>query len=220
MNYKELPVSKISHNCRRENQRFLEAGEHDARYCLELFRRAFIFSSEEAWQAIYTCYEEQVRRWIRSHPSFSFCHEDADYFVNMAFAKFWQAITPEKFLKFPTLGHILQYLKTCVAGAILDHLRHKEKQEKLELSMSVKLTEDVVLEKMTQDNLWVWVQNQLKNDQEKLVMHRKFLFDMPPRDIYATNPELFPEGINEIYRILENVLRRLRRNVISKDILS
>ncbi len=220
MNYKELPVSEIALGCQQENQRFLDNLEHNAQYCFELFRRAIVLSSEDAWHAVYDCFEGQVHRWVTAHPSFNYCQEDVDYFVNVSFAKFWQAVTPEKFPRFSTLGHLLQYLKTCVAGAIIDHVRQLEKQKFFELETSNIQPEDFVSRQMSQEAVWQWVQSELNNDRETLVIRQKFLFDMTPRDIYASYPDFFPKGINEIYRILENILRRLHRNAPSRDRLS
>lgn len=217
MNYKELPVSEIALACQHENQRFLNDLEHNVQYCFELFRRAIILAHEEAWSAVYDCFGGQVHRWVTSHPSFYYCQEDVDYFVNMSFAKFWQAVTPEKFPKFSTLGHLLQYLKTCVAGAITDHIRQMEKHKKLELNTTETLPEDLILQQMTQDEVWQWVQSQLNDSRERLVIRQKFLFAMTPRDIYADYPDMFPKGVDEIYRILENILRRLQRNAPSPD---
>ena len=96
---------------------------HDSHSCYELFRLALAEGNQQAWQAIYNQYHRLVHRWLGNPPG------DLEDLVNQVFTRFWRNITPEKFANFPTLSHILQYLKLCASGVAIDAERAETRQQ-------------------------------------------------------------------------------------------
>lgn len=213
----DLPISDVSRRCHEETVRFLNGHSHDPAFCLELFRRAIVLQDQEAWSLLYRQYTEQtalVYRWIRQHPRFASCGLEADTVANAAFARMWRALTPERFAAFPDLKSILRYLQMCIASVILDsgrasaHKLNPTPFEELPLSaLAVEDPQDI----QTASDLWAQVRQRLRDDDERLVILCRFGEGMKPREIYEAYAERFHD-VTDIYRILQRVLNRLRRD--------
>jgi hypothetical protein len=105
---------------------------------------------------------------------------------------------------------------------LIDHLRAESPEsyldqddEEIETSIpnaaSERAVEQTVFNGMDQTGLWALVQKQLKDKREELVVAASFMWSLAPRDICKRFPGEF-ESIDDVYRIKENVLARLRRN--------
>ncbi len=216
----ELALSTVAERCADESERYRTQQESDSRYCFELFRRAIVERIDAAWTLLFEQYERLVMKWIYDHPAFATSGESADYFLTLAFERFWQAVTPTKFSeKFATLGAVLQYLKLCVGGALIDHARSQQRAGKAQPLDQVShfLPSQFNLEKAISDrsarqSLWQQVVSQAKNDQERIVMEEAFLYDMAAADIAQRHPDLF-DNVKQVYRVKENLLKRLRRSL-------
>jgi DNA-directed RNA polymerase specialized sigma subunit len=66
-------------------------------------------------------------------------------------------------------------------------------------------------ENIETEETWESFINSLEDEREKIVLEFAYVFDMSAKEILAQNPQYFSE-VREIYRIKENILRRLRRN--------
>jgi hypothetical protein len=211
-----VSLEVVKQNCANESERYRWLQASDPAYCLELLRRALVLADQQAWQYVYQQYGEQVARWVRAHPAFRQCGEEADYFVNGAFSRFAQAVTPEKFHRFKGLGEVLQYLKLCVGSTILDYLRAQEPKESVALPLWLAQTPKGLLENHVEKRqytqyLWQKIESHLKSREEKVLMECVFVFDMKPGQLAEQYPDLFPDT-RRVYRVLENVLKRLRRD--------
>jgi DNA-directed RNA polymerase specialized sigma24 family protein len=213
-----VSLHALAQQCAQETQRFFQHGNEKAQGCLELFQRAMISRQEEAWNYIYQQYEGQVRRWVQRHSMFGMTGETADYFVNLAFMRMWQAITPEKFARFSAINEIMRYLQMCVHSVIVDYLRARPR-----LAVSIEDASDqgmistathiatTVLDKVYQTQVWNMIGTRIRNQKEKIVLNCFYALDMKPREIYEEYPQIFRD-VKEIYRIKENILARLRRD--------
>lgn len=215
-NHQLLTLSGLRHRCAVESDRFFKRQEHDPRYCFELFRRAINDHNQQAWNAIYDQYRPLVTGWVERHSSFPAADEERQYFVNRAFEKMWAAITPAKFENFPNLKSVLSYLQMCVHSALVDNLRNREQaalmaQEDLARIPDVSNVERRVSKRAEREELWRWLNDRLKNEKERRVVYGTFALAMKPRELFAQFPETF-NGINEVYRVKENVMARLRRD--------
>ena len=112
----------IAHRCTEETALFFAHRPHDPRYCYELFRRAILLRNQRAWELIYAEYQPLAAGWINRHSGFPASGEETQYFVNRAFEKMWQAVTPDRFNQFPDLQSLLRYLQMCAHSAIMDRL--------------------------------------------------------------------------------------------------
>ncbi len=208
----------LAQQCAQETQRFFQHSNEKAPGCLELFRRAMISRQEEAWRYLYQQYEGQVRRWVQRHSMFGITGETPEYFVNLAFVRMWQALTPEKFARFGTMSEVMRYLQMCVHSVIVDYLRARPSlavsiedanaQGMLRTTTRIDIT---VLDKVYQSQIWDMIETRIRNQKEKIVFNCCYALDMKPREIYEEYPQLFRD-VKEIYRIKENILARLRRD--------
>ena len=63
----------------------------------------------------------------------------------------------------------------------------------------------------TRRAIWDTVNEQLKDEQERQVIYAMFILALKPREIASQYPQMF-NGANEVYRVKENVINRLRRS--------
>jgi RNA polymerase sigma factor (sigma-70 family) len=209
----------IARRCTRETERFFQRQGHDPRFCFELFRRAVVEHSEQAWDRLYTIYRPLVIKWVKCHPAWPATGEEAQHLVNRAFEKLWSAMSPDSFQRFPELKSVLRYLQMCVHSAILDHARAAERSladVPLELlseshESTAPSVEASALDLVAGEELWRGVTARLNDQKERRVVYCSFALALKPREICEQFPELFPD-VGEVYRIKENVLARLRRD--------
>ena len=214
-----VPLHALAQQCARETQRFFQRRQEAAISCLELFQRAIIQGEEQAWEYIFQQYEPQVRGWVMRHPMFGSTGENADYFVNLAFIRLWQALNPDKFRKFDDIKMVLRYLQMCVHSVIVDYLRGRpsaainldDAREKGFLESKATRIDTKVLDEVYQSELWENISGRIRGKKEKIVFHACYALDMKPAEIYRSYPDTFRD-VKEIYRIKENILARLRRD--------
>jgi len=221
-----LTLSGLRHRCAQESDRFFNRQAYDPAFCYELFRRAILQQDEQAWGAIYSQYQRLVIHWVERNAAFPNCGEEAQFFMNRAFEKMWQGITPEKFTTFEDLSSLLRYLQMCVHSVMVDFVRQKE--HKLKLEAVEELThqppargtavEDSITRTLTRKELWTWLQSQLKDEKEQVVVYGLFVLALKPRDLADLYPKVFAD-VKEIYRAKENLMARLRRSEELKEFL-
>lgn len=220
-----LTLAGIAHHCTQESDRFFKRQPHDPRYCFELFRRAVLHHNQHAWELLYNQYRPLVAGWVQRHPLFAGCDEEADYFVNGAFEKMWSRLTPATFERFPDLKSILRYLQMCVNSAIVDFARAREQAGRLEEVEPAALTDSKTAGRnnafshLEQVELWDWLQAQLKDTKEERAVYGTYVLGLKPQELYAHYRDTFRD-VNEVYRVKENVLDRLRRDKSAEEFLS
>lgn len=164
--------------------------------------------------------------WIERHAAFASSGEEVQYFVNRAFEKMWAALIPEKLHRFPDLKSILRYLQMCVHSVIIDFVRLKEYKTLLDDDQNSSSeheapgpsVEQHVIMQIEQEELWKRLTQRLKDEKEKRVIYGSFVLALTPRELYAQFPDTFRD-VQEIYRVKENVLTRLRRDDELKTLL-
>lgn len=226
MELEPLTLAGVAHHCAQETERFFHRQQHDPRYCFELFRRAIIDRSQRAWELVYRQYRPLVAGWVERHSAFASSGEEIQYFVNRAFEKMWSALPAEKFERFPNLKSLLRYLQMCVHSVILDQVRNTEQvvlsPEPEVLAAGGQATapgvERQALSQLEQQAFWQEINTRLNSDQERRVVYGSFVLGLKPRQLYAHYPDVF-RNVQEIYRVKENVLARLRRDDELKELL-
>ena len=213
-----LTLAGVAHRCAQESERFFRRLSNDPRYCFELFRRAILERSQEAWELVYAQYHALVLKWAALHPALSATVEEPQYFVNRAFEKMWLSITADKFVCFPDLKSVLRYLQMCVHSVIVDSARRAEQsrveastEEEYESREQCPSVEAQVLERMQRQALWESLNSRLRNEKERRVIYGSFILNLKPQELHAAYGETF-QDIEEVYRIKQNVLDRLRRD--------
>jgi DNA-directed RNA polymerase specialized sigma24 family protein len=205
-----LSVSDLAHNCARQTSR-RENPPRDLDSCYELFRRACAaVRDEDAWEAIIVQYGRLVRYWLGQYGDDDNCQE--------VFLRFWrrQESAGSDFIAgFDGTRAIVGFLKVCT-GTVRIECWRKEKREQ-DVQESIR---DIVRENLTHGQLRRGdpgsdfedlVRSRLKNDQEKALVKLMYDCGLKPRDVLVESPTLFPD-VDTVYRVKENLLRRLRRD--------
>ncbi len=216
-----LPLVFVAQRCQQQSQRFLQGKSHDSTFCYELFRRAFAEDNERAWSLLYAQYTDRtplVRSWVQEHSAFVASGESVDYFANRAFEKMWSALRRRDFADFPHLRSLLSYLKLCVNSVITDHVR-AVRPNQVDWQETQIADVDVAAQQLTEMGrveLWQEIEARLRSDKERIATYCRYDEGMKPQEILAAYPEEF-QSVDEIYRTLQNVLARLRRDALLRE---
>ncbi len=214
---KQSPTSipDLAQRCASEMARYRQQQQYDSLPCYELFRLALGHRDEEAWEAIYEQYHRLVRSWL------GYEDDDSDALVNQAFARLWQAIPPDHFTDFPTLGKILKYFRRCTTSIAIDAARKKEREQVKRAAIaqiqSVERRSFVerVLDEIVGEQLRERAMECLNSLQERLVFRASFEWNMTPRMIAERWADVFT-GAHQVSRIKERIIRRLKRDQVLK----
>lgn len=214
---RQLSLSVLVQHCATESAHFYRGRAHDTRFAHELFRRALVERDELAWEQVYTHYSPLVEGWVRRSGAFASCGESSEFFVGAAFTKFWRAMTPERFITFPTLAALLQYLQLCTSSVVIDSVRAQSwsemvSDEALPLGQQPQVSPDEqALDRVQRAEFWHTINALLNDDAERAVVIGSFVLGLKPGEIYNNRPDLF-ESVGDVYNVKRNVLSRLSRN--------
>jgi DNA-directed RNA polymerase specialized sigma24 family protein len=203
----DLNVLHLAERCRQEADRSRRGLPHNPRYCFELFRRAIAEDNQAAWEAIYVQYHDLIRHWT-GNPC------NADDLIQETLARFSAAITAERMGDFPTLGSLLQFLRVTAKNLVITRRRRQEREQRglddwlAEVERQALPNLDARLD---HESLMIDIRSRLRDSDEELVFTLTFEFDLSPQEIAARHPERFPAA-EDVYRIKERFLRRLRRD--------
>jgi DNA-directed RNA polymerase specialized sigma24 family protein len=222
-----LTLAGLSHRCGQETESFFRRAAYDPAYCYELFRRALLERNQRAYDCLYSQYQPLVAGWVERHPSFPLSGEEVKYFVNRAFEKLWQALTPEKFQRFNDLKALLSYLKLCTHSVIIDHARARQRalldeevgEAILEGQVAAIDVEADAMETAQQQEFWRIIIERLADEREQAVVFGSFVLAMKPAELQLRYAHLFGD-VKDVYRTKQNVLERLRRDQDLRQVLT
>ncbi len=208
----DLAVSALAVRCQAEAEQFHTGQTHDDRYAIEIFRRAIVERDEPAFEAAYQIYHGQVSAWCRRSGA---DEEDLEEFVNATWGKFWIHFTEAKLQAAGSLAGILTYLKLCARSVTLDAERRSIPMTGLDAAEQVATPEPApdehCINAEQRETLWRIVERHLNTEQERTLVRLTYQLGLRPADIHTARPDLFPE-VTGVYRMLRNVLDRLRRD--------
>ena len=173
--------------------------------------------NDVAWEQLYQHYNGLVEGWVRRSGAFVSSGESSEYFVVGAFTKFWRAVTPERFASFPTLASLLHYLQLCATSVVIDSVRAQSWAEMLpedaatHESTAQHTPDEEAMNRVHREEFWSFIDTQLHDEIERLVVYNSFVLGLTPRAIFAENESLFG-SVNDVYNVKRNVLGRLSRN--------
>jgi len=180
---------------------------------LQLFQRALARCDDEAWSLLIERYQGLVMAWVRNHArhDLAYRYHNSDYYVALAFERFWQATARNHSLTFTSLEAALSYLKASLNGAILDTLRAYTRPEiPLPEPGSLYAIELASEDSPCEQELWDVIQNLLPTSRERRVAYLLFYCGLKPREIVKFCPDEFPE-VREVHRLRRNIVERLLR---------
>lgn len=215
----QMGLEAIIRACREESAlKVRHSGWGD---CFELFRRALEHQDEAALVAIYQQYRDLMLIWVAQH-STNLRPDLSEWITDKALQRFQHTnghLTGPLITHFPHVGALLNFLKRCVISQLIDYRRQAERLEryKIELLKSYNNSEpeelaltQVELEELAQ-RLRAWIQRNVTDPQEDLVIRLSFVEDLTPAQIAQRYPDQFSDA-RQVSRIKENVLKRARRN--------
>lgn len=220
----KLDLAALVRRSLSESELFYHGQPHDTRFSYELFRRALVERNEQAWEHIFTSYGSLVESWVRRSGAFASSGESSEYFVGAAFTRFWRAVA-SRFEQFPTLASLLHYLQLCAGSVVIDSVRTQSwaemlPEEAIPLGHASQVSPDEeAMQRMNCEEFWSYINAQLNNEAERVVVYRSFVLGMKPGDIYSSHQELF-QNINDVYNVKRNVLGRLSRNAELRQMLA
>jgi DNA-directed RNA polymerase specialized sigma24 family protein len=225
----DLSVDELARRCRQETQKYMGGHPHDDAYGLELFRRAIIHHDQTAWKAIYAEYQALVTLWVQRHSRFESINEEATFFVNAAFARFWHTASRHTArLQFNDLGGLLRYLRLCVYSVIEDECRRRRRwpQDAPALDDLLEVMADGVpspearaISQMAAEALEQSVLSHLRGEEEEVIATLSWTYGLHPRQIQANRPDLFAD-VRRVYQVKRNILNRLLRDPEIRQLMS
>jgi hypothetical protein len=180
---------------------------------LELFQRALAQHSDEAWNVLVERYQGLVLAWVRNHSrrEIAYRYHNPDYYVALAFERFWQATMRNQSLVFTSLEAALSYLKASLNGAILDTLRSYTRPEVPLPEPGHPYPGELTSEDYTYEHdLWDAIHNLIPAPRERRVAYLLFHCGLKPREIVQFCEEEFPD-VREVHRLRRNIVERLLR---------
>ncbi len=213
-------ISQLKRLCLEAERLFRRDQLSDRTSCLEIFRQAIITQEPEAWRALMDIYRPQVEAWIRRHSLFPNLNTPLTDLSAQVFSRFWQALTPKRFRqKQPwTLLQLMAYLHRTVESVIHDSFRTQAATWVSLDSVQQGAPDNIasLIARMDREETWRQVQSALKDDAERLVVELVYRQGMTPREVAASNRDMFPNA-TAVYRVQSRIIRRLRRRLMNAD---
>jgi hypothetical protein len=207
-----LPVDVLARRCAEETEKYAQREAGDTQFCFELLRRAFGHGSSEAFALMYTIYERRVLAWVYSHTRFTSTGEDAEFFASWAFHTCYRALQGEKFARFPSLAHVLAYLKLCVHTTIAHYLRDQGPTAAVPLdSVAEPAASGDSGAGVEAAELWAHISRLLPVRRDRLLAHCFLVQDLKPRQIIAAYPEQWRD-VREVSVAIYRIRQLLRRD--------
>lgn len=208
----DMSIPTLVDLCFEEIKKYRHGKPFNDQFALELFRRALREHDALAWEAIQRNFHGIVLRWLQGHPMrTAACRLDSEEnYIAQAFTRFWVAMLNNQGLTFRTLASVLQYLRACLNGIILDTVRTYSRPREIPLPESEVLEELVANDGDDVDELWETIKSLLSDERQQRVAYLLFYCRLKPREILHYLPQEFSD-IQEIYRLRRNIMERSLR---------
>jgi len=208
-----IPLTICPEPGSNELQRFRWKAPFDERAGVEIFRRALIEQTNEAWSALQHCFSETIRIWIRSHPNsdVALLRDSEENYIAQTFSRFWYAVH-DQHVEFSTLPAALSYLHATLNGLITDTLRFHLRLRSREVPFPESgLFDEPCAEEPLDSESLESIQMLLLNQRERRIFYLLYSCGLKPREVVNRCPQEF-DDVKEIYRLNTNIIGRLRRN--------
>jgi len=209
---------EIAEHCREESAK--RAPNPRPSYCFELFRRAIDNSSQAAWDAIHRQYQALIRDWIGSD------NVNREDLLQESYLKFFKAFQSKYTLaQFPNINTIIGAWRVITKNIVIDFQRVKKPaiqglDEMIESFQTPQTDADPSLntQHFDQQRLIRYIQDQLKDEEERIVFEQRFEFDLKPAAIAKKYPHLFASA-KAVSTVVERIKLRLKRDPIISQLL-
>ncbi len=199
-----------------------KSGKINTNNQLELFQAAFTHKDEDAWETIQHLYLPYIGYWLNTLASNQLSAGIREDLTQDTFLRFWQALAEERRMSldsFPHIGAILKYLKCCAMTTFFDWKRKERKivttQEQIEhdhrpaYPYHGHTLEAEAIKKEQIQSIYSWLQREVSDHQEKLIIQLYFGQGSSPKQIVADCTEFV--NSRDVYRVKERLLKRAKR---------
>ncbi len=209
----EMSLSALAAQCLREIDHYCQGEPSTDTYGVELLRRATVEDDEEAWLWVQHCFGGLVRGWLGRHPKrAAACRlESEEYYVALAFERFWQATTSNQRVEFSRLAAAFQYLRASLQGSILDTLRAYARPREVALPEPGEPGEPYVEDSTDNNEVWEVLKTMLADPREQRVAYLLFHCGLKPREVVRLCPQEW-SAVGEIYGLRRTIMERILRN--------
>ena len=225
LDLKTAPLEVLCAQARAQEASFVHGETSNGAAGLELFRRAIAECDEDAWAAVIEVYRGLLVAQAQRQMLRKLVDEDDGFCADRAFQRFWRATRAGRMEGFNDLASILKYLKMCLGSVLLDAARVRRRQASIsidDLPPDAPVTDDpsaAVVGQIAGRELWQAVEQELRDESERLVAQLSFVAGLSPREIRARHPDRFAE-VDEVYRLKRNAIDRLRRSRAIQELVS
>ncbi len=216
---------ELRQGCQREEQIFRnQRRRRNPAPCLELFRRAAGLGDAEAWDAFIAIYDPQVRQWVRRHLAKISCSQllDEDDFVHEVWVRVMKRFQPAFFQSRQpwTMGQVMVYLMRMTMTTVSRMCRRERRLSEIARYLEVESMERIqapaasgspLPEGMTFEDVLAL----LKDEQERLVLTYRYVYDLPPRKIAQQFPDTFAD-VKAVQTVWNRIRGRLARQLRAK----
>ncbi len=218
----DLSTEEIVYYCRHELYQYRECGAGTGRYGLVLFQRAIQQCDQVAWASICELYSPLVRSWVERFLSgIRLDGQEVESLVNVSFARFATAFTPEKLGQSDSVAAILSYLKCCSRTVVSSELRCyqvRRRESSLDAMDLTTCTGAVlddpaieIVESISAQGLWQVIQEELPSEDERILFYLTCICEMKPSEISNQYRQRFPV-VSDVYRLKQVIRERLARS--------
>jgi DNA-directed RNA polymerase specialized sigma24 family protein len=137
--------------------------------------------------------------------------ESEEYYVALAFERFWQATTSKQRVEFSRLAAALQYLRASLHGAILDTLRAYARPREIALPEPGEPGEPYVEDSTDSSEVWEVLKTMLADPREQRAAYLLFHCGLKPREVVRLCPQEW-SAVGEIYDLRRTIMERILRN--------
>lgn len=208
----EIPLADLAQQCAEETDKYRVRQQSEQLFCFELMRRALAEDVPEAFTYIYRIYEPQVLTWVYRHARFIETDETAEYFAGSALRSFYFRTHGPHFAAFPSLAHLLAYIKRCVHTAIAQYLRDHAQPASISLEIIGDSGQNADLDAgLRAAEVWARIVEVLPDQRDQLLARCALVLGMRPQQTYHDYPDQW-SGEREISVALYRIRRTLRRD--------
>ena len=220
MELSEWPVVRLAEYCKKETEKYFLKKKSNSCYCYTLFCRAFAEDSSTALNYLYTIYRPLVMDWINKHTYRNAiqCDDSELFFDSMS--RFIFAMKQHNLEQFPSLAHVLSYMRKCV-HSVITNLRRKAgvPAEPLDENLTAAAVHrDSLDEQILLKESWQRIEQVLIDGKELLLARLLFTQNLRPREILKEFPGQW-QDTNEIRVDCQRIKRKLRKDKILLSLL-
>jgi DNA-directed RNA polymerase specialized sigma24 family protein len=214
--YSHMSPSQLAARC----QNAQPDASHEP-FCFELFRRGIVEGCSLCWHYLHHQYYSLVRYWVSQRAALD--PDAIDDLTQETFATFLRFYTPDKLAHADGLGAVLAYLKSCAASTAAQARRRSDPgrledwdEQTVDSHVSANSAEFAALQKLKAQDVWAALRACCNDERDYLVARLIFVSGIKPRDVARQHSDLFPD-VTEVYRAKRNLLDRLRRHPILRE---